>query len=295
MSNGKKIILYPNAERDIGFEMTLLVSDMLKSRGRSSVICQVYSDGIGYTDGLGYSTPSGVVQSTIEEELDDAEMIITFGGDGTILQAARASADAGIPILGINLGGKGFMAELEPVDLALIDDVAKGKYKIENRMMLDVEISRDGEIIYSDFALNDVVIRGDYKVIDLIFSGDGLRITRFSGDGAVIATPTGSTAYSMAAGGPIVEEAAENIILTPICPHVIEAKSFVLVSDRKVSVELGNLRNNPAFISVDGSNHQDFMSGEILNVFKSERYTRFVRISNRSFYEKVSEKLGERQ
>ncbi|MCL2226996.1 MAG: NAD(+)/NADH kinase [Oscillospiraceae bacterium] len=288
MSNRKKVILYPNAERDLGLEMTLRVSGMLKDRGCQTVICQTPNEGFGC--GL----PPGIKPANLEVELSNAEMIITFGGDGTILRAARAAADTGVPILGMNLGGKGFMAELESMDIGFIDDVAKGKYKVESRMMLDVEIHREGEAIYRDFALNDVVVRGDNKVIDLILFGDGQRITHFSGDGVVIATPAGSTAYSMAAGGPIVEEAAENIILTPICAHVIEVKSFVLVSDRRVSVELGNRRHNPAFISVDGGDYRSVERGDVIYVYKSERYTHLVRLSNRSFYEKVSEKLGER-
>jgi len=288
MKNEKKIILYSNVERDVDLKTAKQVGGMLSDRGLKTVIC------------LPFGTPSdaGVLgelkPAKLEEELPNAEMMITFGGDGTILHAARETTSSGVPILGINLGGKGFMAELELKDLGLIDDVAKGKYKIERRMMLDVEVHRDGEAVYRDFALNDVVIRGDNKVIDLMLYGDGQRITHFSGDGVVVATPTGSTAYSMAAGGPIVEEAAENIIVTPICAHVIEAKSFVLMSDRVVSVALGHRRNNPAFISVDGGDHQDIMDKDVIKVYKSERYTRLVRLSNRSFYKRVSEKLGER-
>ncbi|MCL2367133.1 MAG: NAD(+)/NADH kinase [Oscillospiraceae bacterium] len=287
MSNKKKIILYANAKRDDGLAATKRVGEMLGDRGWETVICLPF----GTADCGAYC---GTEHTNLDEELLDAEMIITFGGDGTILHAARAAASSKVPILGVNLGGKGFLAELEPKDLGLIDDVAKGKYKIECRMMLDVEIHRESEAVYRDFALNDVVIRGDNKVIDLMLYGDGQRITHFSGDGAVIATPTGSTAYSMAAGGPIVEEAAENIIVTPICAHVIKAKSFVLMSDRLVSIELGQMKSNPAFISVDGGSQQDIQSGDVIEVYKSERYTRLVRLSNKSFYKRVSEKLGER-
>ncbi|MCL2201857.1 MAG: NAD(+)/NADH kinase [Oscillospiraceae bacterium] len=287
MNDRKKIILLPNSERDICFETTLRVKQMLDARGRSTAVCKLFDD---ITD---CALPDGVAFEDFGEQLENAELIIAFGGDGTILRTARMAADVNVPILGVNMGGKGFMAELEPVALELIDDVAEGKYTLEQRMMLDVEIHRGGEIVYSDFALNDVVIRGDNKVIDLMLFGDGQVITHFSGDGAVIATPTGSTAYSMAAGGPIVEEAAENIIVTPICAHVIAAKSFVLVPDRLVSVSLGDRRNNPAFISVDGGDHHAVLTDDVINVFKSLRHTQLVRLSNRNFYKKVSEKLGE--
>ncbi|MCL2392830.1 MAG: NAD(+)/NADH kinase [Oscillospiraceae bacterium] len=288
MDNKKKIILYPNAERDIGFEMAKRVGQMLEERGRQTVMCPMFED---YPNDI---SETGYRPGILELKLPEAELIITFGGDGTILRAARAVAGSGVPILGVNMGGKGFMAELEIGDIRLIDDVAKGNFKTESRMMLDVEVERQGETIYCDFALNDVVVRGDNKVIDLMLFGDGQRISHFSGDGTVIATPTGSTAYSMAAGGPIVEEAAHNIIVTPICAHVVQAKSFVLMSDRRVSVELGYRMNNPAYVSVDGGNNQSINSGDIIHVFKSERYTRLVRLSNRSFYKKVSEKLGEK-
>ena len=288
MSDTRKIILFPNAQRDIGFEMTRRVNEMLVKRGRLAVFCPVYD-----YDSAACIPPPGLETVEIGNELSSAEMIITFGGDGTILRAARAAADSGVPILGVNLGGKGFIAELEAEDISQIDKMMTDGFEIENRMMLDVEVMRGGEVIYRDFALNDAVIKGDNKVIDLLLFGDGQRISHFSGDGAVIATPTGSTAYSMAAGGPIVEPAAHNIIVTPICAHTLEAMSFVLVSDRRVSVEIGRRKHNPAYMAVDGGEHVSIQSGDVINVRKSDRYSRLVRLSRRSFYKKVSEKLGE--
>jgi len=288
MGDKKKIILYPNAERDVGYEVTQKVGSMLNDFGRSTVLCRMFDDEAAC------AVPHGVDTSVLEKELASAEMIVTFGGDGTILRAARAAADLGVPILGINMGGKGFLTELEIEDISLIEMAAKGEYRIGTRMMLDAQVTRGNEVICRDFALNDVAIRGDNKVIDLTLFGDGQKISQFSGDGAVIATPTGSTAYSMAAGGPIVEPSAHNIIVTPICAHVIEAKAFVLTSDRHVSVEIGYKKHNPAYMSVDGGDHVCLQSGDFVNVGKSERYTRFVRLSNRSFYQKVSEKLGEK-
>jgi len=288
MSNHKAIILYPNAGRDIGFEMTQRVIDVLEKHGRRTAFCPIF------LDAPAASAPSRSLQpAVLGDELVGAEMIIAIGGDGTILHAARAAVETGVPILGINMGGKGFLAELETGDINLIDSAATGAYTLENRMMLDVEMIRDGNVICRDFALNDVVIRGDNKVVDLKLFGDGQMIFSFLGDGVVVATPTGSTAYSMAAGGPIVEEGAHNIIVTPICAHVLEAKSFVLVSDRRVSVELGEKKSNPAYMSVDGGDHVSIRNGDVVNIRKSERYTQLVRLSYRSFYRKVNDKLGE--
>lgn len=289
LPENKSIILCPNADRDIDFAMARKVGEILEKRGKRVVFCSLFGDNMV----TGTMLP-GFETVDLDHELPYAEMIITFGGDGTILRAARAASDISVPILGISMGGKGFIAELEIEDIEMIDSVAYGNYKLEDRMMLDVEVMRDGISVCRDYALNDVVIRGNNKVIDLTLLGDGQKISHFEGDGAVIATPTGSTAYSMAAGGPIVEPSAHNIIVTPICAHVLETKSFVLVSDRHVSVEIGYRKHNPAYLSVDGGEQVHIQSGDIVNVRKSARYTRLVRLSNRSFYKKVSEKLGEK-
>ena len=283
----KKIVLSPNAGRDLGFEMTRKVDGMLRKLGRQTVVCPMFDDDY-FID-----VPGDLETAALEDEISSAEMIISLGGDGTILRAARAAAEHGIPVLGVNMGGKGFMADLEVEDIGLIDKAASGEYKLGRRMMLDIEVIRNGKIICGDCALNDVIIKGANKVIELTLHGDGQKIFHFSGDGAVIATPTGSTAYSMSAGGPIVEPSAHNIIVTPVCAHVLEAKSFVLVDERCVSVEIGHRRHNTAYMSVDGCDYVPIYVGDTVNVRKSEKYTHFVQISNRSFYKKVSEKLGE--
>jgi len=290
MNNLKKIILYPNVENDAGFELTQRVADILKKSGWQTVICPAFVDE-AVTTGL----PSGFTYSDLGSELRCAEMIITIGGDGTILRAARAAADLGVPILGINMGGKGFMAELEAEDIGLLESVAIEDCDTESRMMIDVELLRDGETITCGYALNDVVVKGKNKVIDMTIFGDDQRITHFSGDGAVIATPTGSTAYSMAAGGPILDTAAKNIIITPICAHLLEARSFVLVARRIVTVEIGYRKNNPAHISIDGGEYIDISSGDTVKIYKSERSTNLIRLSSKSHYRRVSEKLGERE
>lgn len=281
-------MLCPNINRDKGLQLTKEVYDMLRACDASVAVCPVFEE-----DGV-MPDCTGLDVSALEKELDHADMIITFGGDGTILRAARAAADKAVPILGVNMGAKGFMAELEKEDIARIPAAVCGNFVLDRRMMLDVALLRDGAVIYSDFALNDVVVAGITKVIDLTLYGDRQIISHFSGDGAIVATPTGSTAYSMAAGGPIIEPSADNIIVTPICAHVLAAKSFVLASDRLVSVELGAVKANPAYLSVDGGGYLNLASGDIVNVSKSGKETLLVHLSGRSFYKKVSEKLGEK-
>jgi len=287
--NQKKIIIFPNIDRDPGFKMAQNVKEIIRKALLDAKLCPMiyenYPSDISKVD---------IETDVFEKELTDAEMIITLGGDGTMLHAARAAAGSGVPILGINMGGKGFMAEIEIDDIALLDSVIEGKYSLESRMMLDVEVIRDNKTACQDYALNDVVIKGDNKVIDLSLFGDDQKIMQFSGDGVIVATPTGSTAYSMAAGGPIVEPTTHNIIVTPICAHVLEAKSIVLASDRIVTVEIGYKKHNPAYMSVDGGRHISILSGDVINVTQSGMCTKFVRITDRSFYQKVNEKLGDK-
>ena len=291
----RKIILFTNIDTDIDFKTTLQAGETLNKNGWQTVLCPISIEDSKELCLSGLNPPSGYKFSNFEQELGTAEMVITFGGDGTILRAARTASEHGVPILGINLGGKGFMAELEADETELLKSISDGEFNIETRIMLDVEVLRDGKVTTRDFALNDIVVKGDNKVIDMTIYGDNQKITRFSGDGTVIATPTGSTAYSMSAGGPIVDPAAKNIIITPICAHVLEARSFVLVLGRVVTIELGSKKSNPAYISVDGGSHINIQSGDIVRILKSKRNTHLVRLSDKSFYRKVSEKLGERE
>ena len=285
----QKIILYPNAENDIDFSVTVKVAEELSKLGREVALSPATFD-----DSDIPIPKTNLPVSSLEDELPHAEMIITFGGDGTILRAARTAAGFGVPILGINMGGKGFMAELEPNETEKLKSVAVGDYNIETRMMIDISIHRDAERVYKGFALNDIVIKGDNKLIEMGILADGHKITHFQGDGAVIATPTGSTAYSMSAGGPIVEPTAKNIVITPICAHILEAKSFVLVASRVVSVEIDAKKTTPAYISVDGGKHISVMSGDLIEVRNSAKKTKLVRFDDSSFYHKISTKLASR-
>ena len=275
-----KVLLCPNVLRDTDLAVTKQVDSMIKERGEITVLRPVSE---GDEEEL----------KVITNEAKDADMAIIFGGDGTILKIARAVAEYDVPIIAVNLGDMGFMAELEPYEVDGIKQVLDGDYKIVNRIMLDVSLTRDGETVFEDFALNDVVIKGINKVITLELFGDDNAISSFTGDGAVIATPTGSTGYSMSAGGPIVEPDASNIIITPICPHVLTAKSFVLAPERVVRVVLGGRKVNTTVMIVDGSDITSFKEGDELVVKVSKRRAKFISLSNRSFYKKVYEKLGE--
>lgn len=284
-----KVVLSPNPYRDRGLKAAQAAEKILKSAGVETAICLPFS-----VEGSNVEFPKHIQFKQTEEELKSADILVCFGGDGTILHAAKDANQFNVPILGINLGSVGFMAELELGELSMLSKLPAGKYDVERRMMLDVTVRRDGKVIYSDIALNDAALtKGAVaRVVDLEVLGDKTTITKMSADGVVISTPTGSTAYSMSAGGPIVEPTAENIIVTPICPHALSARSFVLGHERTVSIKLGRMARKTAFLSVDGGKAFKLNGGDVVEAKVSKSKTRLVRVTGRTFYEILNHKLG---
>ncbi|MEA4895986.1 MAG: NAD(+)/NADH kinase [Oscillospiraceae bacterium] len=285
---GKHIVLCPNPERDIGLVMALKVRDMLKKAGHETVMSLASPDAFKGT------LPVGAEIVPLEKAAFGARLLICFGGDGTILKAARAVRENPLPMLGVNLGHKGFMAELEPDELELIIQAADGDYTPISRMMLDVELIRGGRPIFSDSALNDAIICGTATTIKVSAYGDGCKITEYTGDGIIVATPTGSTAYSLAAGGSLVEPTAENILLTPICAHIITVRPFVLAPDRVVTVRANENKGKQIWLSVDGGDLIPFLPEDELRIRMSQHRTIMAHVSSKSFYEIAYKKLGER-
>ena len=275
------ILLFPHAERDQNLYITSRVADMVRNAGANPVIIQTNAGG---TEA---SFPP------VEEMRDDVSILIVFGGDGTILRAARQTLGSAVPIIGVNMGGTGFLTEIEVDEIdTVIPDILAGHYTVQRRMMLEIEIVRDGRLLLRDSALNDVIIRGQGKTIELAVFGDGNRIMSYVGDGLIVATPTGSTGYSMSAGGPIVEPSARNILVTPVSAHLLMTKPFVLDSERLVTVEILPEKQNPAYVSVDGNEYMRIHSDDIITIKESDREVRFAHIAERNFYKRVSEKLG---
>jgi len=285
----KKIVLCPNPARDIGFEYTRRYYNIFKGLGIETHICPISDN--EYAD---VPEPEDIRFSDLGCALVGADMAVALGGDGTILRVARSSAPAGTPVLGVNLGKKGFIAELERDETDKILEALEGNKKSEDRMMLDVSVIRDKKRVHSDYALNEVFINGIARMIDLTVLSEGKHVISFSGDGVVIATPTGSTAYSMAAGGPIMEPAIENIIVTPICAHMLMARAYILSAETTVNVIVGSLGTKSAYISADGGQLFNLLSGDLIEIRRSKYVTKLIKLSNKSFYEKVSEKLGEK-
>lgn len=283
-----KVILSPNPYRDKGLNAVRSAERILKDSGVDCCLCLPFRP----DDAL--RLPKELELKDIHTEIKTADMLISFGGDGTILHSARLARSYDIPILGVNMGSVGFMAELEVSELNQLSRLIEGKYTCEPRMLLDVRIIRDGRSIFHDTTLNDVVItKGAVaRVLDIAVYGDRVKIMEYSGDGVIVSTPTGSTAYSMSAGGPIVEPTAENIIITPICAHDLLTKSIVLGKQRYVDVKMGNLTRKSAYLSADGGRAFRLSSGDIVELRASSQKIRLVRMTGRSFYEILNQKLA---
>jgi len=282
----KQIVICTNPARDVRFAVTRQLCALLRAGGAEPFVCVLSAAPFPET------VPEDLPACTTGEGFADAELAISVGGDGTLLHTARHASDAGIPVLGVNMGTKGFLTEIERNALTDVRRVLEGNFELDRRMMLDVRLERDGETVFSDFALNDAMVGGIGRVVPLTVYGDGGRILTFSGDGVVVATPTGSTAYSMSAGGPIVEPGAAAILVTPVCPHALIAKPCVLAPERLVTVELCALEGRSAYMSVDGGESVPLSGNDRIRISRSARETCLVQLYDQSFYERVSERLG---
>jgi NAD+ kinase len=222
------------------------------------------------------------------ELVNSAQLIIALGGDGTLLRAARLVGTKEIPIMGVNLGGLGFLTEFSCEELKeALEDFLSGKHREEQRMILAVKF-HDTQF----YALNDCSINmgPSCRVIETIIYTDSSYVTRFVADGVVIATPTGSTAYSLAAGGPIVFPTMEAILITPLCPHALAARPLVLPADEKLTVELDK-NSEPAILIVDGQERREFLPGEKVIFSQATHNVRLVAPKNKSYYEILHSKM----
>jgi len=234
-----------------------------------------------------------------------ADIYIVFGGDGTILKIAKRASQGGAFILGVNLGRIGYIAELEVGELELIEkiiscesinDIEKNKdIRIDRRMMLRAEIVRNGKTVYSANALNDIVVsKGAVsRMAGLKLMCDGKNISTYRADGIIISTPTGSTAYCMSAGGPIIDPRLECICAIPVCPYMCINPGAVVFSDTSViDVEFKADKINEAFCTIDGIGAKTIYDGDIIRITKSPNYTKLLRLKDNDFYSVLNQKLG---
>ncbi len=283
----RNIILTPNPYRDKNFHTVREAVQILKNAGMNPRVC------LPFEVDRSYDLPRDLRFNRLDRELPSADMVVCFGGDGTILHMAKTATRRGLPILGVNIGTMGFMAELESGELDKLALLAAGKYSLDTRMMLDVTVQRERDIIFHDICLNDVVVtKGAVaRIVHLQVNCDGVQALECGGDGVIIATPTGSTAYSLSAGGPIVEPEAKNIIITPICAHDVGSRSIVASDKRVVTVQMIHNARRNAYVSVDGGKALRLNMGDVVTVRKSNLETKLVRLKDTSFYDVVNAKF----
>ncbi len=287
MKTVKRVILTPNPYRDKDFDTVRKTQSILQKAGLEVRLC------LPFEVDRSFSLPRDLRFSRLDREIGSADAIICFGGDGTILHMAKTATRAGIPILGVNIGTMGFMAELEASELDQLSRLAVNDYGLDSRMMLDVTVHRGRDIIFHDICLNDVVVtKGAVaRIVHLAVACDGVQAMECDGDGIIISTPTGSTAYNLSAGGPIVEPEAQNILITPICAHDMVSRSIVASDKRIITVAMTHNARRSAFLSVDGGKALKLNLGDKVTIKKSDLQTKLVRLKERSFYDVVNMKF----
>ena len=283
----KRVILTPNPYRDGGFKTVLTAQKILQDAGMETRIC------LPFEVDKSFVLPKDIRFSRLDRELNWADLVICFGGDGTILHMAKAATRHRIPILGVNIGTMGFIAELESSELQDLARIARGEFSIDSRMMLDVVIRRGQDVVFHDLALNDVAVtKGAVaRIVHLNVCCDGVQALNFGGDGLLVSTPTGSTAYSLSAGGPIMEPDARSILLTPICAHDIVSKCIVTSDRRTITISMSPSARRNAFLSVDGGRAFKMNMGDVATITCSRMETRLIRLKDRSFYDIINKKL----
>lgn len=286
-----------NSEKDKNLETTRLIYDYLTAHGRSCTVREYQKRDHaclpqGDTDG---SVPPGYTDA--EWIPEGTQCILVLGGDGTLIRAARDTVKRSIPLLGINLGNLGYLAEIEKSGVIdAMDSLMADIYTVEPRMMLKGAVFREREGTAHNLALNDIVVNraGALRVIDYEIYVNGEFLNRYSADGIIVSTPTGSTGYSLSAGGPIVSPMASMIVVTPICPHTLTARSIVLSGEDRVTIRLGSGRRaerEEAFVTFDGEVLVPVTTGEYVEIQKSEKTADILKISKISFLEVLRNKM----
>ena len=274
-----KTALISNPTKDVGFACAAKVAEYLLAKN-----AEVFSDKEGIFP--------GVKTLPLVECVKNADVVITVGGDGTILHAASVSATEGVPLVGINLGKVGYMAEIEPDELSLLDRLFDKNYTSEKRMLLDAKVIRNGKTVFTAIALNDAVISrgGKLRMSNISLYESDKRICDYVTDGLIFATPTGSTAYNLSAGGPITDPALDCIISTPICAHSLSnSRPIVFNPNAKLKCVINT--DNEAYFSADGGEEFILKKNDEIEVGKSLLELDLIKLKEGSFYGKLAEKL----
>lgn len=276
-----------NKDKDPGFQTTRFVKEYLEKRGKKCTIRENMVEGGGnykYTDAAGIP--------------DDVDCVLVLGGDGTLLQASRDLTERDLPLLGINMGTLGYLAEVDRKGIEpALERLLAGEYQIVSRMMISGEVYHQGKKVMEDLALNDIVIGryGRLRIIDFKIYVNGEYLNRYSADAMVISTPTGSTGYSLSAGGPIVSPEASMLLMTPVAPHTLNTRSIILPDDAEITVEMlpGHSRSgDDAEVTFDGDTSVRLTCTDKVVIRKAVKKTRLIKINQISFLEVLRTKMN---
>ena len=276
----KTVGIYPSPDNDIDFLGTSMVMARLKD-------CRILMP----EELCGRFIPREAVEFVHKERFfDEPDVIIVLGGDGTILRAARNCATTGVPIIGINLGRIGYMAELEPRELSMLEKLFTGDFQIEKRMLIEVEVG--GEKL---FALNEAVLGGDsvFRIVEIELWCGKNKVNRYRADGLIAATPTGSTAYSMSAGGSVVDPRLEAIMITPICSHSLNATPLLFSAESELIMKNVTSRADRLYLNLDGCEIRELAYGEEARIRRSDKTVSFIRLKDGTFYDVLQRKMAD--
>lgn len=282
----KKFALLTNYSKDKELACTSMIAAYIEKSGREYWLPQQV---MGEDGELHYDV------SGLPEDID---CVLALGGDGTLLQAAREILDRKIPVLGINLGTLGFLTSAEKGELPeCLDSIFDGSYTIDERMMLKGIVYRGKELLMENVALNDIIITraGFSRLVELKIYVNGELLNIYGADGVIISTPTGSTGYNLSAGGPIVFPQTDVMIITPICPHSLQARSIVVSGRDRVMIEIGKRRKTQkeeAMVTFDGGIAQELETADCIEVYKAKETTKLIRLKDKRFYQIFQNKIG---
>ncbi|MGE5580378.1 MAG: NAD(+)/NADH kinase [Bacillota bacterium] len=283
---GRRIGIYPNLEKQGSRELTAQILDWLTDRGHSCYLPPCIAKLLGFPEAC---LP---IKDWAQNGVDFG---IVLGGDGTLLAAARALGPIGVPLLGVNLGHFGFLTELESTDLfAALPSFISGACKRDERITLTAEVIRDGQMVYKSIAMNEAaVVKGPYgRMTALTLRVHGSEVDTYFADGVIVATPTGSTAYSLSAGGPLMSPEIDAMLVTPVCAHTLYSRSIVLPSSEPCEIEICEPSRSTS-LSIDGQEFLALLAGDRIRVYTTGLRVVLLRRSEWSFYDVLRRKMKE--
>ena len=282
-----KFYVIANSQKDMDFAMADKISEYIIAKG-GTCVCQkrdIGKEGIKYNSADASLIPDGT------------ECVIVLGGDGTLIQAARDLSSINVPVFGINIGTLGYLTEIDmEQSFPAIDRIMADEYNIDTRMILRGRVYRGDDKLYSDIALNDIVINrmGSLKIINFDIFVNGEYLITYPADGLIVSTPTGSTAYNLSAGGPIVRPQTDCIVMTPVCPHVLNKSSVIFGGEDVLEVRMTQSRSGveERVVTFDGTDYINLVSGDRIVISRSDTRASLIRIGKHNFLQILRNKLS---